>query len=277
MIILLYIIIFAIVQGISEFLPISSSAHLIILRDILKIGNNIINKDIALTFDISLHLGTLIAIFIMFRKEFFSLIKSAIKIKEKNDNKKLFLNIIVATIPAALIGILFEDYIDNFIRQKYLIIAISLIIMGIIIYFVDITHKEIKNIYDLTFKDALIIGISQSFALIPGFSRSGTTIASSRILNIDKESSAKFSFFLSFPIILGAVVLQLLKIDYIILFENLWIFSLGILVSFITGIICIKAFISYLKNNNFKIFMYYRLILGIAIILYLLIKYHFFY
>ncbi len=274
---MLYIIIFAIVQGISEFLPISSSAHLIILRDILKIGNNIINKDIALTFDISLHLGTLIAIFIMFRKEFFSLIKSAIKIKEKNDNKKLFLNIIVATIPAALIGILFEDYIDNFIRQKYLIIAISLIIMGIIIYFVDITHKEIKNIYDLTFKDALIIGISQSFALIPGFSRSGTTIASSRILNIDKESSAKFSFFLSFPIILGAVVLQLLKIDYIILFENLWIFSLGILVSFITGIICIKAFISYLKNNNFKIFMYYRLILGIAIILYLLIKYHFFY
>ncbi len=266
-----YIIILAIIQGIAEFLPISSSAHLIIFRDIFGIGNNVISKDISLTFDISLHFGTLLAIITIYYKDFINIFKSSLK-KEKSKDKNLFLNIIIATLPAAIIGFLLEDYIDNYIRNKYYIIALALIIMGLIINYVDKNSDEKKDIYEITKIDALKIGISQIFALIPGFSRSGTTITAARRQNIDRESSAKFSFFLSLPIILGAVLVQLLKVDYNVLIKNIQILLTGILISFIVGLLCIKLLISYLKRNDFKIFMYYRVVLGIIILVYLLIK-----
>ena len=254
---MLSIIVLGFIQGITEFLPISSSAHLIIFRDLFLIGKNVINNNITLTFDIALHFGTALAILVYFFHDFIEM------------KKKHIINIIIATIPAGLLGVLFEEIFESYLRTKYLIISLSLIIMGIIIYKVDKSMKENKGIEDITIKDALIIGISQIFALIPGFSRSGTTIVSARLLKINREDSAKFSFYLSLPIVLGAVILNLFKADYQIIKSNILLFILGILVSFTTGIICIKYLIKYLKNNNFKIFMWYRLILGLLVMIYL--------
>ena len=263
------VIILGFIQGIAEFLPISSSAHLIIFRDLFGIGANIGN-DIAMSFDIALHFGTLLAIGIYFFKDFINMFHKGFTKGIKDKEGKLLWYIIIATIPAAIAGVLFEDVIENAIRTNFIIIAIALIVMGIIIYLVDKYFKTKKDIKDMTLKDAFIIGCSQVFALVPGFSRSGTTIAAGRCLNLKREDAAKFSFFLSAPVVLGAVMLDLVD-SYTVIFDNLAIFGVGILVSFIVGILCIKFLMKYLKKNDFKIFMWYRLALGILVILWTLI------
>jgi undecaprenyl-diphosphatase len=255
------IIILAIVQGIAEFLPISSSAHLIIVRDIFGIGSNI-DPNLHLTFDIALHFGTLLAILLYFYKDWFKILK---------DINKIIL-LIVATIPAAIAGILLEDVVDSFFRKEYLIIAVVLGIVGIIIYKVDKISKSNKTINDITIKDSFIVGLFQTFALIPGFSRSGTTIATSRYLGINKEDACKFSFYLSAPVVGGAVLLSLLKDETIpLIVSNANYFIIGILISFITGLLCIHYLLKYIKNNDFKLFMYYRIILSAIIIIKLFI------
>lgn len=263
------VIILGFIQGIAEFLPISSSAHLIIFRDLFGIGSNIGN-DIAMSFDIALHFGTLLAIGIYFFKDFINMFHKGFTKGIKDKEGKLLWYIIISTIPAAIAGVLFEDVIENAIRTNFIVIAIALIVMGIIIFLVDKYFKAKKEIKDMTLKDAFIIGCSQVFALIPGFSRSGTTIAAGRCLNLKREDAAKFSFFLSAPVVLGAVILDLVD-SYAVIFDNLAIFGVGILVSFIVGILCIKFLMKYLKKNDFKIFMWYRLALGILVILWTLI------
>ena len=263
------VIILGFIQGIAEFLPISSSAHLIIFRDLFGIGANIGN-DIAMSFDIALHFGTLLAIGIYFFKDFINMFHKGFTKGIKDKEGKLLWYIIISTIPAAIAGVLFEDVIENAIRTNFIVIAIALIVMGIIIFLVDKCFKAKKDIKDMTLKDAFIIGCSQVFALIPGFSRSGTTIAAGRCLNLKREDAAKFSFFLSAPVVLGAVMLDLVD-SYAVIFDNLAIFGVGILVSFIVGILCIKFLMKYLKKNDFKIFMWYRLALGILVILWTLI------
>ena len=145
--------------------------------------------------------------------------------------------------------------------------------MGIIIYLIDKYSKQNKSINNISMKDALIIGISQVFALIPGFSRSGTTIAAGRALGIERENTAKFSFYLSAPIVAGAVLIKIIKKStWVIIGAHLSTFILGIIISFLVGIICIKYLLKYLKNHDFKIFMIYRIIFACIIILWLLFK-----
>ncbi len=266
---MLSVVILGFIQGIAEFLPISSSAHLIIFRNLFGIGANIGN-DIAMSFDIALHFGTLLAIGIFFFKDFINMIKKGFTKGIRDDEGKILWYIIVATIPAAIMGVLFEDVIENAIRNNFILIALALIIMGIIMYIVDKYFKAKKEIKDLTLKDAFLIGCSQIFALIPGFSRSGTTITAGRCLQLKREDSAKFSFFLSAPIVLGAVILDL-KDSYMSIIDNFSIFAVGILVSFIVGMLCIKFLMKYLKKHDFNIFMWYRLALGILVILWTLI------
>lgn len=266
------IIILAFIQGIAEFLPISSSAHLIIFRDLFGIGKDLINENLSLTFDVALHLGTALAILVYFFKDFWNMFIKGITKGVKDNEGKMMWYIIAATIPAALVGVLFEDTIDEHVRDKFWLIAIALIVMGIIIYLVDKNRPRDRDLKKMTLKDAIIIGCSQIFALIPGFSRSGTTIAAARGLKMEREDAAKFSFYLAEPVVLGAVVLQLIKIDFSIIADNLAIFGIGILVSFVVGLICIKYLLKYLKKNDFKLFMWYRVALGIIVLAYLLIK-----
>lgn len=260
------IIILGIIQGIAEFLPISSSAHLIIFRDIFGIGTNI-GSEIELAFDLALHFGTLLAIIIYFFNDLFKILLDGLTKGTKTKNGRLFWYLIIATIPAGIVGVLFEDVFDTFFRKQLWLIAIALIVMGIIIYMVDKKSKIRFDIKEMKWYQALIVGCAQVFALIPGFSRSGTTITASRALGLDREDSAKFSFYLSVPVVAGATLLTLIKGETLtIISENLMIFGIGILISFITGLLCISFLLKYIRNNDFKAFMIYRIILGILVL-----------
>ena len=264
---MLDIIILGIIQGIAEFLPISSSAHLIIFREIFGLGSNI-GSNIELAFDLALHFGTLLAIVIFFFKELWKLLIDGLTKGNKTKDGKLFWFLILATIPAGIVGVLFEDVFDSFFRKQLWLIALALIIMGIIIYLVDKKSKSDKSMKDLKWYQALLIGCAQVFALIPGFSRSGTTITASRALGLDREDSAKFSFYLSVPVVAGATLFSLIKDNTLtIISENLMIFGIGILISFIVGLLCISFLLKYIKKNDFKIFMIYRIILGLIVLL----------
>ena len=264
---MLQIIFLGIIQGIAEFLPISSSAHLIIFRDLFHVASNMSNET-ALIFDIALHFGTFLAIVVYFFKDFLTMILNGFIKGPKHKEGKLMWLIIVSTIPAAICGILFESTIENLIRTNYFLIALSLLIVGIIIYLIDSKAKNIKTISEITYKDALIIGCTQILALIPGFSRSGTTIASGRACQLNREASAKFSFYLSAPIILGAFTVTLIKDNTIgIVLSNLPLFIIGMASSFMVGLICIAFLLKYLRNHDFKLFMWYRIALAVAVML----------
>lgn len=261
------VIILGIIQGIAEFLPISSSAHLIIFRDVFGIGSKLIGSNIDLAFDIALHFGTLCAIGVYFFKDFLRMFISGFTKGVKEKDGRLLWYIVAATIPAAVAGLLFEDVIDSFFRKQYILIALALIFMGILIYVVDKKMPNKKNLDKFSLKDALIVGCSQVLALIPGFSRSGTTIMASRSLKLNREDAAKFSFYLSAPVVLGSVILTLLEDGMIdLIMSNLWIFVVGVLVSFISGLLCINFLLKYLRKNDFKLFMIYRIIIGIIVI-----------
>ena len=269
---ILEILILGFVQGIAEFLPISSSAHLIIFRDIFGIGSGM-SANMDLTFDIALHFGTLLSIGVFFFKDFIKMIQKGFTKGVKDDDGKILWYLVAATIPAAIVGVLFEEAIENVVRSNYVVIAIALAVMGIIIYLADKFSKETKTIKKMTLKDAILVGCSQVFALIPGFSRSGTTIAAGRVLGLDRESAAKFSFFLSAPVVLGAVCLQLIKgTAFSVIAANLGTFILGILVSFVIGLLCIKYLLKYLQKHNFKIFMIYRVVLGAVVLVYIFVR-----
>ncbi len=264
---MLDIILLGIIQGIAEFLPISSSAHLIIFREIFGLGSSI-GSNIELAFDLALHFGTLLAIIIYFFNELWKILTDGITKGNKTKDGKLFWFLILATIPAGIVGVLFEDIVESFFRHQLWLIALALIIMGIIIYLVDKKSKIDKSIQDLKWYQALIIGCAQVFALIPGFSRSGTTITASRALGINREDSAKFSFYLSVPVVAGATLFSLIKDNTLaIISENLIIFGVGILISFIVGLLCISFLLKYIKKNDFKIFMIYRIILGLIVLI----------
>lgn len=260
------IVILGIVQGIAEFLPISSSAHLIIFRDIFGIGDGI-HENVALCLDIALHLGTLLAIGIYFFKDFIQMIIKGFTKGIHDKEGKILWFLVFATIPAAIVGVLFEDLIENAIRSNHILIALALAIMGIIIYLADKVSKQTNSIEKMSLKEAVIIGCAQVFALIPGFSRSGTTIAAARTLKLNREDAAKFSFYLSAPVVLGAVTLHLLKSEtWKVIGANANIFIIGILVAFIAGLLCIEFLLKYLKKHDFKIFMWYRIILALIVI-----------
>lgn len=269
---ILSIIILGIIQGIAEFLPISSSAHLIIFRDLFGIGTGL-SENLNLTFDLALHFGTLLSIAVFFFKDFINMITKGFTKGIKDEQGKILWYLIIATIPAGIAGVLFEEVIENAIRNNFIIIALALAIMGIIIYLADRYSSDKRNIKNMTAKDAILIGCSQVFALIPGFSRSGTTIAAGRVLGLNREDAAKFSFYLSAPVVFGALVLKLLDgAVWSLIIANLSTFILGILISFITGLICIKYLLKYLQKHNFKIFMNYRLILAAIVILVLILR-----
>ena len=265
-------IILGIIQGIAEFLPISSSAHLIIFRDVFGVGS-FISGNMELSFDIALHFGTFLAILVYFFKDFWQMFIKGFTKGVKDEKGKMLWMIVVATIPAAVVGVLFEDKIEEIVRNKYWLIAICLAIMGIIIKYTDKLSKETRSFRDMTFKDAIMIGCAQVCALIPGFSRSGTTISMARVLKINRSDAAKFSFYLSAPVVLGAVMIKVLKGEMISLITYDPItFIIGVVISFISGLLCIRFLLNYVKKHDYNIFMWYRLILALIVLITLYLK-----
>ena len=240
--------ILSIIQGVSEFIPVSSSAHLILFS---KINNFNISS---LQLDISLHLGSLIAIIFYFRKDLFNFTK----------NKSLAILIIVGSIPLIIIGYIFYStgLIDYFRNLK--IIAWTTLLFGILLYFSD--RSQIKNKLDikLSYKNILIIGLFQVLAIIPGVSRSGIVITASRFLNFDRIDSSKIAFYLSIPALGGASFLGLKDIFKTgIILNSIFIYS--IILSFIISYLTIKYFLVYVKNFNLNLFIYYRILLALIL------------
>ena len=249
------------VQGLTELLPISSSAHLNILPWLFNWGN------IPASFDVALHAGTLLAIGIFFFKDWINLLKGAYKQtikKEKNRDGTMFWYIVLATIPGGIIGFILDKYCEELLTRP-IIIAIALIVMGIILYLVD-KHKKSEIDYEkLTLRQTFIIGVSQALAFIPGVSRSGITMTTARSMGIKREAAAKYSFMLSAPIVLAATVLKITE------FEFTLPFLIGVLTSFVVGLFVIKFLMNYLQKGSFKAFAIYRVIFGIIILIRLMV------
>ena len=265
-----FLAIFAgILQGVTEFLPVSSSGHLVLFHDIL--GFDLPDN---LTFDVVLHLGTLLALVIFFKKEIFlyvrALLLSIIGQCPKNDlSARLAWYLVLASIPAALAGYFFENQIKNIFRSS-IVVSLMLIIFGILLYLADKFFKKEKNLAAINLKNSLIIGCGQALALVPGVSRSGITIIAGLSQKLKRETAARFSFLLSMPIVFGAGVKKMMDIENINFSETL-IYLLGFIFSALTGYFCIKYFLKFLQNNSLKVFAFYRIGLGIIILLIIII------
>jgi len=265
-------IILGIVQGIGEFLPISSSAHLILIPYLFDFSDSM-SSEAKLAFDVALHFGTLISVVAIFFKDWLNLFKGVFnKVIHKKDSfeNKMFWYLVIATIPGALFGMIFQDKIDAVFRGNILVIAILLAVVGVLIYIGDkfaskYYKKEEISFEKIGLKQSLIIGLSQAAALVPGFSRSGTTILVGRLIGVSREAVTKFTFLLSTPIIFGAAIVNVF--DLVITKEVI----IGIIVSALVGILTIKFLLKYIKTHDFAIFAYYRVILAIIVILKLIV------
>lgn len=256
-------VILGFVQGLGEFLPISSSAHLVLIPWLFKWN------DPGLTFDIALHIGTLIAVAIYFWKDWMRLITRGLTDVHSMEGR-LFWYLVAASIPGALVGFLLEKKAETIFREPVLI-ATMLILLGVLLYWAD--RKSIKDIEmnRITFRTSLFIGLSQALAIIPGVSRSGITMTTGLLMGLTREGAARFSFFLSAPIIFGAAIVKLpfLISNPSVITLN---FIIGILVSFVTGILSIGFLLRYIQTRNFLPFAWYRFILGSLVIVIVFIR-----
>lgn len=264
-------LILGIVQGLTELIPVSSSAHLKLIPWIFNWG---IDKEIVETFEIALHLGTLLAITLFFYKDWLKLIKGGYKLvvkKEKTTEGRMFWYIVAVTIPAGILSLILDNIsemiCENNFKIEMLLISIALIVLGTVLYFVDKKSKSEVKYEDMNFKQSFLIGMSQAIAAaFPGTSRSGITMTVARALKVDRESAAKYSFLLSTPIILAAVLVNIL--DFKLTID----FIIGVLSSFIVGVVVIKFLLDYLKKGSYKLFAVYRVILGIIVLICYFVK-----
>lgn len=247
-------IILGIVQGLGEFLPISSSAHLVIAKWLFGY------KESGLAYDVALHLGTLLAVLLFFWKDFFKIGMGTISAVTKgrsqtNDSThlKTFICLVVATIPAAVVGFLFDDLIEAHLRSPW-IVGLSMLVFGSVLFWVD-RKKGQLSIANMSYLYAFLIGVAQCFALIPGGSRSGVTISMALFLGFSRSESARFSFLMSAPIVLGAT---LLKIKYIGFVLTEPVLLTGVVVSALVGFLSIQFLMKLVRTRSFAPFCYYR-------------------
>lgn len=242
------------VQGLTEFLPVSSSAHLIIVPWLLRW------RDPGLAFDVVLHLGTLVALLAYYWREWLDM-GTSLADGRPMPRRLLFL-LIVASVPGAIIGVLLEKQAETIFRSPVLI-ATTLALMGITLWAADWIGSQKRKIEDIKFVDALLIGLSQALAIIPGVSRSGATITTARILGIDRADAANFSFLMATPIIAGAGILEAHKVFHSGLTAQLgW----GFVVSAAFGVLAIVGLLSFVRTRTYRPFAIYRIVLGIAVV-----------
>jgi len=246
----LHALILGMVQGLTEFLPVSSSAHLVIVPWFMRWD------DPGLAFDVALHLGTLLALLIFYWREWLAMLTSLVN--GDRANRRLLTLLIVASVPGAIIGLMFEKQAETVFRSPSLI-ALTLALMGVALWFFDKEWPRERKMNEIGLRDALVIGLSQAFAVIPGVSRSGSTITMARILRMDRQDAANFSFLMATPIIAGAGLI-----------ESRHFFNAGldssVLVGFsaaaVFGLIAIAALIRFLRTRSYGVFAWYRVVLG---------------
>lgn len=267
---ILQVIILGIVEGITEWLPISSTGHMILVEQFIKLN---VTDSFMEVFRVVIQLGAIMAVVVLYFNKLnpFSLSKTK---EERKDTWELWFKVLVSCIPAGVIGILFDDKIDAMF-YNYITVAITLILYGALFIIIENNNKDKKPKYnslkEITYNIAFIIGIFQVLALIPGTSRSGATIVGALIFGVSRTVVAEYTFFLGIPVMFGASLLKLVKFGFNFTQAEVIILLVGMLTAFLVSIFAIKFLMNYIKKNDFKAFGWYRIILGIIVLLYFLV------
>ena len=265
-------ILFGIVEGITEWLPVSSTGHMILLDEFVKLK---VSPEFYEMFQVVIQLGAILAVILLFFNKLnpFAPKKTA---GEKKDTWQLWFKVVVAVLPSAVLGLLLDDWMDAHL-YNYLVVAITLVLYGIAFLFLERGEKtaKIQDVYEIDYKTALLIGAFQCLSLIPGTSRSGATILGALALGVARPAGAEFSFFLAIPTMLGASALKLLKFllsGVSATGTELAVLAVGCLVSLVVSLLVIKGLMEYVRKRSFAVFGIYRIVLGAAVLLYFLVK-----
>jgi undecaprenyl-diphosphatase len=267
---IIHSIIIAIVEGITEFLPISSTGHMIITQKLLGIEPG----EFVNLFTVNIQFGAILSVVVLYWKKFVAPLKTgAIEgsaWKRFCHRYDFYLKLLVAFLPAAFFGLLLNDYINSLL-ENVVVVAVSLVLGGIVLVFVDNWFKKTSENQEVTFPKALIIGFFQVISMIPGVSRAAATIIGGLTQKLDRKNAAEFSFFLAVPTMLAASALELFKTYHAINANNIKLLLLGNAVAFVVALLAIKGFISFLTRHGFKVFGYYRIIVGLIILILLVL------
>ena len=257
-------IILAIVQAVTEFLPISSTAHLILVPWLLKW------QHAGLTFDVALHAGTLVAVLVYFRREWLAMCGAAIGRPPSDPalgcDRRMLIYLVIATIPGGLAGVFLEDIIENVLRTP-VVIGVALIVVAVLMGVGEKLSRHLRALPEVTLRDALVIGVAQAIALIPGVSRSGITMTAGLLLGLTRTTAARFSFLLSAPVIAGAALVKGWEVWQAGLPAEMRVpFVVGIAVAAGAAYLVIAWLLRYLATNTFRIFIVYRVLLGVLVL-----------
>ncbi|WP_394922661.1 undecaprenyl-diphosphate phosphatase [uncultured Robinsoniella sp.] len=265
-------VLFGIVEGITEWLPISSTGHMIILDELVKLN---VSKEFLSMFLVVIQLGAILAVVVLFWNKIWPF-----STKEqyfiKTDTFVMWFKILVACVPAAVVGLLFEEQFDEWF-YNYQTVAIALIVFGILFIVIENRNKHVKpkinSLAEITYTTAIWIGIFQLIAAVfPGTSRSGATILGGILVGLSRTVAAEFTFFLAIPVMAGASLLKIVKFGFDFTGAELTILLVGMVVAFVSSIIVIKFLLSYIKKNDFKVFGWYRIVLGIIVLLFFMLR-----
>lgn len=260
-------ILFGIVEGITEWLPVSSTGHIIILDQLIKMGQG---EDFMEMFEVVIQLGAIMAVIVIYfhRLNPFSPTKTQ---KQKMLTWQTWIKVLIGCVPAGIVGFLFNDWIDKHLF-KWQVVAATLILYGILFIIVENYQKgktpKVTNMSQITLRMMLIIGVFQMLSMIPGTSRSGATIVGALMLGVSRSLAAEYTFFLAIPTMFGASALKLYKFGMNFTGTQVAVLLVGMAVSFAVSIVAIKFLLKYIQNNDFKVFGYYRIILGVIVILF---------
>lgn len=257
-------IILGIIQGITEWLPISSTGHMILFNEFTSMN---ITEEFKSLFFVVIQLGSIMAVVVLFWDKLIPFLSSKGK-KERFETYNMWFKVAVASIPAVVVGYFFDRYVDGFYNHKT--VAISLIVYGVVFILIENMKKRerVSTINDISYKMAFIIGVFQVLALIPGTSRSGSTIIGALTLGASRTVASEFTFFLAIPIMFGASFLKILKYGLIFSTTEVLILIVGCAVAFLVSLLVISFFMCFIKKNDFKVFGYYRIVLGTLILAY---------
>lgn len=260
-------IIFGIVEGITEWLPISSTGHLIIMEELLKLDQGDAFFEM---FQVVIQLGAILAVVVIYFHKLnpFSPKKTQ---KQKMMTWQIWIKVVIGCLPAAVVGILFDDWIDKTLYHWY-VVALMLIVYGILFIVVENYQKgkepQVTKFSELTIPMILIIGVFQMLAMIPGTSRSGATIVGALMIGVSRSVATEYTFFLAIPVMFGASLLKLIKFGFSFTAMQVAVLLVGMVVSFAVSIVAIKFLMSYIRKNDFKAFGYYRIVLGVIVFLF---------
>lgn len=268
---ILKVIFYGIVEGITEWLPISSTGHLILVEELLPLKQS---PEFMNMFRVVIQLGAIMAVVVIYFKKLWPFIKhpQTGKLAIRKSTLDLWLKILVACVPAAVIGLLFDDAIDQYL-MNWPVVATMLILFGVGFLIIeektDVNNSRVNALSQISYKDALIVGLFQVIAAVfPGTSRSGATILGGILFGLSRTVATEFTFFLAIPVMFGASLLKIVKFGLAMSLGEFGVLLLGSLVSFVVSIVAIKFLLAYIKKNDFKAFGYYRIGLGILVVLF---------